>query len=520
MEITKKPFLMSFAGNPMRYLLSPGGTGGGGLPMGGVLSVIQMEFTGIDTTPDHSVDVTFLDETRTFILKSECTDKDHIPVPDESWDEILWCKAIFEYFLNDVQLLQYYDITAAAEILTMTAKVASPDYDWTTDSNTITGITITNIANGQDPPAGTVEGVMMTVMKNGTEILGSDYKPLAADGTVKFEISEYLYASLLQAVPPRFHLSVVGFYTHVFTDYILKYRTIFCDKISGVFSPRSYSDPANVWCYALAGGLNREDLVANNILLSDFFNKPETKKKFMTWSPPARLTDKVETHSLFFAFQSPAYTTCKLKANLYNTELGIATSIDITSQTGISRWCVVEYMAGYAQLHLSAYMNGNVDMWELYLIDGDDNIISDIRQFVLDKKYTENTRYFRFRNSWGAYDSLRCVGNFETIEEHDRQTVMYMSDEIESSYNTPGSDTMIKESQSFKANTGWLTRDYLHSLRDFMLSSDIFEVDEGRLLKCLLTSKKTSLFKDDDYNYNLAFEYERAYDDFFFQISE
>ena len=66
---------MSFAGNPMRYLLSPSGSGGGGLPMGGVLAVIQMEFTGIDTTPDHSVDVTFLDGTRTFILKSECTDR-------------------------------------------------------------------------------------------------------------------------------------------------------------------------------------------------------------------------------------------------------------------------------------------------------------------------------------------------------------------------------------------------------------------------------------------------------------
>ncbi len=487
--------------------------------MGGVLSVVEIEFTGIDTTPDHSVDVAFLNGTRTFILKTECSDKNHIPVADESWDEILWCKAFFEYILHDVQLLQNYDITAENTILTLTAKVASADYDWTTANNTVTGITITNIAQGQDPPTGTVDGVMMTVMKNGTEILGSDYKPLAGDGTVKFDIQEYLYANLLSASAPRFHLTVVGFYTHVFTDYILKYRTIFCDKISGVFSPRTYGDE-RLWSYAIAGGLNREDLVANNILLSDYFNAPATKKKFMTWSPPWRLTDKMESHSLFFAFQAPSYVTSKLKANLYNTELGISISIDITSLTGVSQWCVVEYMAGYAQLHLAAYLNGNVDKWELYLVDGQDNVISDVRQFMLDKKYAENTRYFRFRNSWGTYDSLRCTGNFETIEQHDRQTVMYMSDETESSFNTPGAETMIRETQSFKANTGWLTRDYLHSLRDFMLSSDIFEVDDGRLLKCLLTSKKTTLFKDDDYNYNLAFEYERAYDDFFFQTSE
>ena len=92
-----------------------------------------------------------------------------------------------------------------------------------------------------------------------------------------------------------------------------------------------------------------------------------------------------------------------------------------------------------------------------------------------------------------------------------------MSDEVETSFNAPGTYTMIKESQSYKANSGWLTKDYLNFLRDFMLSGDIFEVDGSRLLKCLLTSKKTAMFKDLEYNYSLAFEYESAYDDFFFQ---
>jgi hypothetical protein len=98
--------------------------------------------------------------------------------------------------------------------------------------------------------------------------------------------------------------------------------------------------------------------------------------------------------------------------------------------------------------------------------------------------------------------------------------VAYAGDDAETPYNAPGSYTMITESQTFKANSGWLTREFQNYLRDFMLSADIFEVEGTSLLKCLLTSKKTSLFKDTDYNYALAFEYERGYDDFFFQGSD
>ena len=129
-------------------------------------------------------------------------------------------------------------------------------------------------------------------------------------------------------------------------------------------------------------------------------------------------------------------------------------------------------------------------------------------------------RYFRFRNSWGVYDSIRCTGDFETIPVQEREKVMYISDEPETSFNAPVSDTMIKETQGFKGNSGWLSKDFLNYLRDFMLSPDIYELDDTRLLRCCITSTKTNLYKDRTYNYALAFEYERAYDDFFFQISE
>ena len=518
MEITKKPFLLSFAGNPMRYLLSPDGTGGGGGQEDGILSMVEIMFTDVDATEDHAMEVAMMGETRVFTLKSQPTTKDELPVAASGWDFIRWCQGCYEYMLGDVQFSANYDMALETGKIILTAKKASPEFDMTMGDTTITGITVTTVYAGMAGTPSTVEGVMMTVLKNGVESIGEDYKPLDMAGCVKFEAQEYIYASLLQALPPRFRLQATSGYYQIYYDFLIKYRTVFCNRANGVFEARTYSDTDNLFCYALPGGLNREDLVSNNNSATNFFNLAATKKMFLTWAPQTRATDQKETFSLFFAFQSPSYSHCRLKANLYGRNSGMP--VNITGLIGIAPWTVIEFMAGYTQLDLSTYLDGNVIRWELFLADENDNIISDVREFVLDQDYHENTRYFRFRNSWGAYDSFRCTGVFESNVEHEREKVAYAGDDTETPYNAPGSYTMITESQTFKANSGWLTREYQNYLRDFMLSADIYEVEDTRLLKCLLTSKKTSLFKDTDYNYALAFEYERGYDDFFFQGSD
>ncbi len=512
MFVVKYPYLMSFAGNPMRYLVSTN-EGGGGIEDS--KSVIEIEFSDIDSTPDHSIDITFLRETRRFTLKNQPTSRDHLPIADDSWDAARWCQSCYDYIINDVQLQNYYAIDIDGPKIVLTAKTASPDYDWICENNEIQGVTITTVISGMVSIPGTVEGVRMTVLKNGTTLLGQDYKPLDASGNVRFEIQEYLYSSLLQALPPRFRLSIPIHY-HIYTDYFIKYQVSFCDRIAGVFQARTYGAPNYTFCYAIAGGLNREDLVANHESMVDYFNLAATKMKFLTWSPPSRITDQTETHSLFFAFQNPSYSACRMKLVLVTTQ---GSEVPVTViQHPIQPWSVAEYHVGFDQLGLADRTHDDILKWQVYLVRGDTGeVISDIREFILDKSFHENTRYFRFRNSWGTYDSLRCTGVFESIVQHDREKVLFMSDDIETSFNAPGAYSMIKESQNFKANSGWLTRDYLNFLRDFMLSGDIYEVEGFRLLKCLLTSKKTNLFKDAVYNYSLAFEYESAYDDFFFQ---
>lgn len=510
MTISEKPKLLVFAGNPMRYRIVPD------VPPDPIESLIEIEFTDVDTTEDHTLEATFLGSTRTFTLKTTPSSQDHLPLAGQDQSPEQWAQTIYEYILNDGQLSAAYDIAINGATISLTALEADSDYDWTDITSGITGVGVTLSQSGQSATPGSVEGVRMQVWKNGNELIGEDYKPVDSAGEVRFEIQEYVYSQLMMADPPRFLLSKPGFFHNVYTDAILKYRAVLTNKVNGVFEQRNYSDPDNIFCYALAGGLNREDLVANLADDVDYFGLADTKKKFLTWSPPSRITDRDETHSLFFAFQAPVHRKYTLMC-LIRTDQASLEPIAITPEHSITNWTVVEFLVGYGQMNLESHTNDTILSWQVYLVDEDENRISDIREFVIDQKYHENVRYFRFRNSWGAYDSLRCTGIFEDTVEHDRERVTFSSSDAETAYNAPGNYMLVSETQNFKANTGWLSRTYLNYLRDFMLSTDIYEVDDDRLLKCLLTSKKTNLFKDKSYNYSLSFEFERAYSDFFFQ---
>lgn len=515
MDFLKKPFLLSFAGNPMRYHLTPS-TGGGGTEE--TLSVVEITFTNIDTTEDHSVDITFMGVTRNFALKTTPTTEEHLPAATGDMEAADWAEAVYNYIINDGQLLANYKIELDGAKIILTALAGDAQYDWLAENSTITGLTITTTTNGSGGTGGTVEGVTMQVWNVTTNTkIAEEYKPVDSVGDVKFDVDEYIYAELLAAIPPRFRLTVPSSVYHIYTDYVLKYRTVFFDRISGTTGTRGYTDPDHpLGCYALPGGLNRDDLVANNATQLDYFSQAAVQKKFLTWSPASRITDRVESHSLFFCFQDPTWSAYKMKCMITTVDGDLA-PVDLTAELITpNKFSVVEFLVGYVQAGLTNFTNKEILSWQVYLVDESNNVISDIREFVIDQRYHDRVRYFRFCNSWGVYDSLRCTGAFEKNLAHDREKVTYLEDAIETSFNAPGNLNIVKEMQSYKANTGWLTADHLEFLRDFMLSQSVYEVDETRLLKCLITSQKTALFKDRSYNYDLAFEYERGYDDFFF----
>ena len=67
--------------------------------------------------------------------------------------------------------------------------------------------------------------------------------------------------------------------------------------------------------------------------------------------------------------------------------------------------------------------------------------------------------------------------------------------------------------QVYSGNTGFVSKDHLDYLREFMLSEDAFVVVSDVIVPILITSTKATMFKDKEHLYSLSFTYEFAFED-------
>jgi hypothetical protein len=175
----------------------------------------------------------------------------------------------------------------------------------------------------------------------------------------------------------------------------------------------------------------------------------------------------------------------------------------------LKSYTVLELLVGAGHLELS----DTVVRWSVVLTDPENAAVSDTFEFVIDSKAYTQQRWFLFRNSFFAYELFRSTGITETTLEYDREQEDLAIEAEESSFNAPVTQFYARETQKVKASSGWVSKEMKNFLREFMLSNEIYEIIDGKFYPVVITSKKTSLFKDRDNNYALEFEYSRAYSD-------
>jgi hypothetical protein len=156
--------------------------------------------------------------------------------------------------------------------------------------------------------------------------------------------------------------------------------------------------------------------------------------------------------------------------------------------------------------------------WSVFLTDGSEPI-SETYEFILDPHYKEFDRQFLFRNSFGWYDAIRVTGKVESTLTHDRTEGYRIIEDPETDFNAPDKNFINFETQTFKATTGWVSKNAQNWLRDFLLTKEVYEIINGRIYPVKITSKKSTKGKDGDYNLMLDFEYSRAYKDVFYSPS-
>ncbi|MEI7982031.1 MAG: hypothetical protein WCI71_10285 [Bacteroidota bacterium] len=518
-EITQTPSLISFAGNPVifeaysdNYQVSFGS-----------YAYFELLVYGIETNFSRTFTIRFAGKTYVFITAVNSNyDGLSIRAAYAGQTCIDFAVNIHKTFTENYDLQKYFNISLVPvsdyqRKITLQAKQPGAKYSVVLSDVQVSGIGPGTNTPGTDRIYNDYFSVLCLVRDAQGNPVGEDLKPTDFIGSAGFDISDFLRAKFSSWELPRFEFPELSGNCRAHGwDYLLKYRTSFAESIAGnIKGLRS-----DTFRYALAGGLGHELLTSLNENLLEFFSVAENKSRFLSWLPKTKRSRSGVMEKLFFLFQDyPCGSKYKLVVIVFFTD-GSNKVIDGSDLIDITSFSVVEFKVGFDHLNLiNARYGKTVKAWEVFLFDENDEFISEQRTFFNDTGFYENEKVFFYRNSFSAYDTFRFLGKSELNFEYDRLIGSTIIEENYSFFNAPSIQFTAKETETCKANSGWVSHEEKNCLRELLLSTEAYEQIGLELFPIVVkTAKVTPFFKGGEYLYNLELEYQRSYENSFFSV--
>ena len=518
-DITEQPNLISFAGNPIiyeacsdNYLISLGSR-----------ASFELVVSSVDTVEGHSFKLQFAGKTLVF-QSARFTGFDGLlfqaGYPGQTFND--FANNIYQCFLSNYDIQKYFNVTlgppgASQRSIKLQARESGAGCSVVLSSNGVSGVASGLSTPGTDDVYRDYFSILCLIRDTMNNTIGEDTKPADPVGCAKFDISDYLASRFFAWQAPRFEFPELAgnVKTHGW-DYLLKYRVSFAESIAG--NVRGLQSDG--WKYALAGGLNHELLTSLNEKYLEYFSIAGNKKKFLSWLPLAKYSRSGVMEKLFFLFQAnPTEVQYRMVVLITFTD-GSHKIVNATPQVEFPAFSVMEFKVGFDHLDLvNAWYGKTVQSWEVYLMDSNDDLLSEVRVFYNDTRVFENEKVFFYRNSFSAYDSFRFLGKSELNLEYERQIGNTVREEKYSFFNAPTKQFSAKETESCKANSGWISLEEKNCLRELLLSVEAYEQIGKELFQIVVKSAKVTPFlKDGEYLYNLEIEYERSYQNSFFSV--
>jgi len=518
-DITESPNFISFAGNPViyeacsdNYLISLGSR-----------SSFELVVSGIDTSVGHSFKLQFAGKTLVFQTAS-FTGFDgqlfEVGYLGQTFND--FANNIYQCFLENYDIQKYFTVTLDAPG-TSSRKIHLQAKESGTDGSVVfTNVNVTGVGQGVNTP-GTDDqyqdffGILCLVRDSLNNPIGEDIKPADFVGCTKFDLSDYLWSKFAAWEIPRFEFpELSGNVKSHGSDYLLKYRVSFAESIAGNVKGLQ----SDGWKYALAGGLNHELLTSLNEKYLEYFSIAANKLKFLSWIPLTKYSRSGVMEKLFFLFQDNPTSVQYRLVVIVNFTDGSHKVINATPQVAFPAFSVLEFKVGFDHLDLVNAQPGKpVQSWEVFLMDSNDDYLSERRIYNHDTRVFENEKVFFYRNSFSAYDTFRFIGKSELNLEYERLIGTVTREEKYTFFNSPSKLFGAKETESCKANSGWITLEEKNCLRELLLSLEAYEQIGKELFQITVKSAKlTPFLKDGEYLYNLEIEYERSYQNSFFSV--
>jgi len=535
-QIVKTPPRYCFAGNPIRYDVGSGSQ----LASTGTKAQMILKFTAIETVPLHHFTLSFDNQILTFVQAFWPDDSGlQIPMVPNSFAEYVY--GISEFLKMNYLIRSNYDIilgdaTGNERRITLSAKEKGAKWSLEFSNNTITGLSLEINQAGTDDVLRDNFGIVSSIWIDQNVIIqggnaphptgvaqvqlhkiAEDLKSVNSDGKVSFDISEYLRSFIKLNLEGSLNFTFPEVATQNIAQWnnlILPYYVSFAEKYANCVRMLFFDTKR----YAISGGLSREMLAVYNDQETDYFSIEDNLKRFLTWAPVVKTTGKTQMEKLSFFLcgdNNPYSYRLSIRIKFMDGSYYSYYASDSFSSTIP---VLIEAMVGFNQLGLANIDHTrDVESWEVWLEDRLGSVISEVRKFILDTDVYEHERTFLFRNSFGRYDTIRFLGEGESTMSYERITGQVLSDEVILACNPPSKNFEAWETQSFKADSGFISKEMRDYLREFLITTEAYEVVQGLLFPIVLKSVKISPFSTDSvYLYNVTLEYDRAYNDQYF----
>jgi hypothetical protein len=330
-------------------------------------------------------------------------------------------------------------------------------------------------------------------------ILGEDRLTPDDDGYVRFKIQEYLKPEITALFSyPEDNSALVIERDDMVKMFYVEYGETYDNVVYKLFSTFAALK------YAIRGKVSQQKEAALNELDITFFDELSATRMFLSWHPASKTISKWQPEKLYYLLLEER-AAIWVFAHVTFTD-GSTTTKTLYTAT-VDQYTMLEICCGHDIIGLQ-YEAKEVDYYTVY-VSTHAGAISESRTFVIDREYREFEKVFLFKNSLDIYETLRTTGVHE--KENEFEHSLYEQG------ITVGDLSWYEESnlgsfmeETFKANSGWITREELDWTNDFIMSTDRYIIEDYQLFRILVTSKKVFQRKDDEYLYSIEFEFKKS----------
>lgn len=318
-----------------------------------------------------------------------------------------------------------------------------------------------------------------------------------SNGVVRFDVSEKLHAQLQYFTPPLTLRTI-----RECTDQSKRYRIVYYLTNGTVIIVPAATSPVR---YAIKGGSSQyaefiDNQIANGTQLLTTAYHPQTRTDLM---------HPQEYRFVYFLARtnlSPAGSAFMPVINA----IGYDSANNATYTYGnrdFSQWRVFCFPASLGTMFTVAPVKPKFIEYDMQLLDAE--------KLTAQVDYRPGYKFIQllYRNSLGGLDSIMLRGDHELEQQVERQlaTLVQFPDRFIDGRIKPAiTNNRGTETLNRKANTGFVPQWKIDSLRDLMLSEEVYQVEGTRMLPIVLLTNRSRLYGKEDDLFAMQLEWQMA----------